>query len=158
MNTMTDLVALLKEKGLIITFVESCTGGHLANALTDVPGSSDVFRGSFVTYSNKAKLRLGVSPAVIEKYSVYSEECAREMASAGLLESAGAQVSVAVSGSLSREDPQNLGASRTGEVFIGFSSWKQPNESIKIEVKAQSRPEAKAEVLQAVLDFVIPKI
>ncbi len=72
---------LLKERGLKLSLAESCTGGLLAEKITDVPGSSDYFAGGFVSYSEQAKIDwLGVSAETIEKFGAVSEECAREMA------------------------------------------------------------------------------
>ncbi|MBQ1847550.1 MAG: CinA family protein [Clostridia bacterium] len=75
-------VALLKEKNLSVTFAESCTGGLMAKSITDVPGASNVFPGSAVTYSNGVKIKLtNVSRETIDKYTEVSYQCAREMAS-----------------------------------------------------------------------------
>jgi nicotinamide-nucleotide amidase len=77
---------------------ESCTGGWVAKALTDVPGSSRWFECGYVTYSNAAKTRdLGVSPATLESFGAVSEQTVREMAE-GALRVAGANVALAVSG------------------------------------------------------------
>jgi nicotinamide-nucleotide amidase len=62
--------------------MESCTGGLLANVITNVPGSSNYFRGGIVSYATDVKSQMGVNPAVIEKYGVYSPETARAMAQA----------------------------------------------------------------------------
>ncbi|MDR3279375.1 MAG: CinA family protein [Synergistaceae bacterium] len=73
------------ECGNIFTFAESCTGGLLASAVTMIPGSSEVFPGSVVTYSNRAKIEmLSVTPETIEKYGAVSAQCAAEMALAAL--------------------------------------------------------------------------
>src|SRR6202789_4013350 len=77
---------------------ESCTGGWIAKAITDIAGSSQWFIEGFVTYSNESKVdRLGVSRAVLEKEGAVSEATARAMA-AGALKRTGAQLSVAVTG------------------------------------------------------------
>jgi nicotinamide-nucleotide amidase len=77
---------------------ESCTGGWVAKALTDVPGSSHWFEGGYVTYSNGAKIRdLGVAPSTLETFGAVSEQTVREMAE-GALRVAGAHVALAVSG------------------------------------------------------------
>ena len=67
------VVHTLQEKGLTIATAESCTGGLIAQRLTSVSGSSEVFGYGFVTYWEQAKVKLvGVDPAVIEKYNVVS--------------------------------------------------------------------------------------
>jgi nicotinamide-nucleotide amidase len=77
---------------------ESCTGGWVAKALTDIPGSSRWFECGYVTYSNTAKTRdLGVSPATLESFGAVSEQTVREMAE-GALRVTGANVALAVSG------------------------------------------------------------
>lgn len=70
----------LIEKNITITTMESCTGGLISSLITDTEGSSAIFAGSFVTYSNNAKTMLGVPSETIKKYSVYSEETAKAMA------------------------------------------------------------------------------
>src|ERR1700723_3973363 len=79
-----------------VATAESCTGGWIAKALTDIAGSSQWFAEGFVTYSNESKVdRLGVSRTGLEKEGAVSEATARAMA-AGALERTGAQLSVAV--------------------------------------------------------------
>jgi nicotinamide-nucleotide amidase len=77
---------------------ESCTGGWIAKALTDIAGSSDWFREGFVTYSNESKVRrLGVPRAVLKRHGAVSEATVRAMA-AGALRRSNAQMAVAVTG------------------------------------------------------------
>ena len=72
------------EKSVTIGVVESCTGGLLGAALTAMPGSSSVFQGGFLTYSNDLKERLvGVSAETLAQFGAVSEETAREMAQGG---------------------------------------------------------------------------
>jgi PncC family amidohydrolase len=69
---------------LTIGTVESATGGRIADRITNVPGSSDYFKGSVVAYSNEVKVALlGVKKATIENYGAVSEQTAREMAQGG---------------------------------------------------------------------------
>ena len=71
-------------KSLTIGAVESATGGRIADRITDVPGSSDYFKGSVVAYSNEVKIALlGVKKATIENYGAVSEQTALEMAQGG---------------------------------------------------------------------------
>jgi nicotinamide-nucleotide amidase len=84
--------------GRTIALAESCTGGIVSTALTDVPGSSDVFGSGFVTYSNEAKQKmLGVAGDIIETFGAVSIACAWAMAK-GALERGEADVAVAISG------------------------------------------------------------
>ena len=93
-----SLLSLYRAKHLRIATAESCTGGMIAAALTDVAGSSDVFERGFVTYSNEAKTGLlGVPAELIAKFGAVSEQVAREMV-AGALRHSQADVAVAVTG------------------------------------------------------------
>jgi nicotinamide-nucleotide amidase len=88
----------LQRQGWSVTTAESCTGGWIAKALTDVAGSSGWFGEGFVTYSNEAKARtLAVPRAMLKREGAVSEAVARAMA-AGALERTGAAVAVAVTG------------------------------------------------------------
>ncbi len=96
--TASAVLAAARAKGLRIATAESCTGGLLAGALTDIAGSSDVFERGFVTYSNPAKTELlGVDPALIAAYGAVSEEVAAAMA-AGALALYAADLAVSTTG------------------------------------------------------------
>ncbi|NGM47033.1 CinA family protein [Rhodobacter sp. SGA-6-6] len=96
MTLAAEILAAARAAGLRIATAESCTGGMVAAALTDVAGSSDVFDRGFVTYSNAAKeAMLGVLPATLAAHGAVSEEVAREMAEGALRHSlAGLAVSI----------------------------------------------------------------
>lgn len=92
------LIDLARERGVMISTAESCTGGLVAGAITEIPGSSDVFDRGFVTYSNAAKTELlGVDPALIETHGAVSEDVARAMA-AGALAHSHAHLAVSITG------------------------------------------------------------
>jgi len=92
------VVNICKNKGLIITVAESCTGGSIADMITNVPGSSTVFKEGFIVYSNEAKIRsLGVEPYILDKYGAVSEETVEAMAK-GLKNKTGADIAIGVSG------------------------------------------------------------
>jgi nicotinamide-nucleotide amidase len=89
------LLDLCTEKELTVATAESCTGGLVAGALSEIPGSSAVLDRGFVTYSNEAKQQmLGVTPSTLDVFGAVSKECAEEMAKGAL---AHAQVDLAVS-------------------------------------------------------------
>ncbi len=96
-----NVAALLdqaKAKGVMIATAESCTGGMVATALTDIPGSSAVVDRGFVTYTNQAKRdMLGVLSETLDTYGAVSEQVAREMAEGALLRSQ-AQLAVSITG------------------------------------------------------------
>ena len=92
------LADLLQKKHWLMATAESCTGGQIAGACTDLAGSSAWFERGFVTYSNEAKTDLlGVDAALIDQHGAVSEPVARAMAQ-GALDRSRAQVSVAVTG------------------------------------------------------------
>ena len=92
------LVSELIESGRSVSVAESCTGGWIAKALTDIAGSSQCFGYGIVSYSNGAKeSMLGVNPASLNEHGAVSDAVVREMA-AGVLNLSGADYAVAVSG------------------------------------------------------------
>lgn len=94
----TEVLARARAAGLKIATAESCTGGLVAGALTDIAGSSDVFERGFVTYSNDAKRELlGVAAATLQAQGAVSEAVAREMA-LGALAHSHADLAVATTG------------------------------------------------------------
>ena len=99
MNTLAAQVGtLLKSHGLMLATAESCTGGGVAHAITEVAGSSAWFERGFVTYSNLSKQQmLGVRESTLIQYGAVSEMTVREMVAGALLHST-AQAALAVSG------------------------------------------------------------
>jgi nicotinamide-nucleotide amidase len=96
--TAAQLIDLARGAGAMIATAESCTGGLVAAAITDIPGSSDVFDRGFVTYSNAAKMQmLGVSAETLTAHGAVSEQVAAEMA-AGALARSDATLAVAITG------------------------------------------------------------
>ena len=104
---MRDVVNLLIEKEMTIATMESCTGGFVASSITDIDGSSSVLKFSAVTYSNEYKIKMGVSKEVIDKYSVYSMNVAREMAKK-ISDFANSDIGVGITGKINRVDENNL--------------------------------------------------
>ncbi len=89
---------ILKEKNYKIGFAESCTGGLISGRLSRIPGASQVFDRSIITYSNKSKIQeLGVNPLTIDKFGVVSEETAIEMAK-GLLNREDIDIALSITG------------------------------------------------------------
>lgn len=110
---------LLQKKRWLLATAESCTGGMISAACTDLAGSSAWFERGFVSYSNEAKTELlGVDAALIKRHGAVSEEVARAMASGAVAHSR-AQVSVAVTGVAG---PTGGSAAKpVGTVWFGFS-------------------------------------
>ena len=98
-RTLAETVLdLCRRRGWKVATAESCTGGMVAAALTDIAGSSDVVERGFVTYSNQAKTDLlGVPASLIEKHGAVSEDVAKAMA-AGALARAPVDLAVSVTG------------------------------------------------------------
>jgi PncC family amidohydrolase len=111
---------MLREKGKTVATAESCTGGLLGKMLTDVPGSSDYYRGGVVCYSNDLKVDLvGVNETTLERFGAVSEQVAAQMA-VGIRESAAADVGLSVTGIAG---PGGETAEKPiGLVFVGLSS------------------------------------
>ena len=94
----SSILKVCKQKGVTIITAESCTGGLIAGCLTEIPGSSSVIEGGFVTYSNRAKVSmLSVKLEQLDQYGAVSEEVARSMAE-GALGSSKADIAVACTG------------------------------------------------------------
>jgi nicotinamide-nucleotide amidase len=92
------LIDACRARGITVATAESCTGGLLAAALTDIAGASDVFERGFVTYSNRAKeTALGVPAAILKRQGAVSREAAEAMA-AGALGNSPADLVVAITG------------------------------------------------------------
>ncbi len=92
------IVAALRERGKKLASAESCTGGFVANRITNVPGASEIFVAGFVTYANEAKTNaIGVDPALIAQHGAVSREVAAAMA-VGALKNANADFAISTTG------------------------------------------------------------
>ena len=103
---MKNIVELLIEKNKTISTMESCTGGAIANYITNIPNASKVFAFSAVTYSNDYKIKMGVNKDIIDKYTVYSMEVANNMAKV-ICEYTNSNYGVGVTGKLKKIDENN---------------------------------------------------
>lgn len=98
MQNITDIIDLLKSKSLTVSTAESCTGGLIAAAITNMSGASAIFDRGFVTYSNQAKQdMLGVPSEIIENHGAVSEQCAAAMAQ-GALKNSGSNIAISITG------------------------------------------------------------
>ncbi len=83
-NLEQEISSLLRQKGLTLGIVESATGGLISHLITNVPGSSDYYKGSVTAYSNEVKIKVvGVKEATISQYGAVSWQVAEEMAEGG---------------------------------------------------------------------------
>lgn len=115
------LTKALIDHGLTITTMESATSGQIASLITDTEGASAVIKGAFVTYSNEAKIMMGVPAETIDTYSVYSEETAAAMADV-CRDTYAADIGIGVTGTMGNVDPNNAEASVPGEVYYAIST------------------------------------
>ena len=145
-----ELTETLIRKNITITTMESCTSGQIASLITDTEGSSAIFKGAYVTYSNEMKVQCGVPKNVIEKYGVYSSETAAAMAEA-CRRNLGADIGIGITGSFGNVDPSNAD-SVPGEVFFAISP-ADSTESYHCTVPTQpSRLAYKLYMAEAVAD------
>ena len=150
-NLEDVVVELLAKRGRTLAIAESCTGGLISSRITDVAGSSEVFRYGFVTYANEAKQELvGVSQDALRSYGAVSDPVARQMAE-GALKAGKADIAVAVTGIAgpaggSEEKP-------VGTVFLGLAERGR-----ETQVYQQFHPWARAafkrQVSQSALNLV----
>lgn len=146
---MKDIILRLTELGKTISTMESCTGGGVADAITSIEGASEVLKFSAVTYSNEYKIKMGVNSEVIDKYSVYSIETAREM-SKNISEFAYSNYGVGITGKLNRVDKNNP-FGKDNVVYI--SIYDRDNDKYydySVEVKEKSRKENKLVVISLI--------
>ena len=106
-NLCKKIIEKLIVQNMSISFMESCTGGFLANQITNVEGSSNVFKVGLVTYSNEYKIKFGVSNDIIKEYSVYSIETAKEMAK-NVSKFANSNIGVGITGELAKESSNTV--------------------------------------------------
>jgi PncC family amidohydrolase len=127
------LTMLLIERNLMITAMESATSGQIASLLTDTEGSSAIFKGSFVTYSNEAKIRMGVPEDIIRTYSVYSAQTAEAMAER-CAAFYNADIGIGVTGTMGNIDPANADDSIPGYVYFAvYFRGAITSHTVKIE-------------------------
>lgn len=107
---MKDIVEKLILLNKTISTMESCTGGYVASSITNISGSSKIFKFGAVTYSNEYKIKMGVDKEIIDKYSVYSIETAKEMSKKISLYT-NSDYGIGVTGTINEVDPNNLSES-----------------------------------------------
>lgn len=101
-----EIIHILQLGQKTIATMESCTGGGVVNAITNMEGASEVLKYSAVTYSNEYKVKMGVPKDVIDKYTVYSMETAIEMSKA-ITKFANSNYGIGITGKLNKSDPNN---------------------------------------------------
>ena len=151
-----QLTKYLIENEITVSTMESCTGGLISSLITDTEGSSAILEGSFVTYSNNAKLMQGVDKDTLIQCGVYSADVAQSMATA-CQSTYGADLGIGVTGSFANIDPNNAD-SETNTVYIAVSYQNTVN-AYSIDLpSADTRLESKymvAEALYTILTNVL---
>lgn len=149
--TVTDLLERAKALNVMISTAESCTGGMVAAALTDIPGSSAVVERGFVTYTNTAKQEmLGVSAETLADHGAVSEEVAREMAD-GALRHSHAQLSVSITGIAG---PGGSEFKPEGRVCFGLAVQGHPTRTETVEFGALGRDNVRRAARNHALDLI----
>ena len=103
---MKEIIKILTKRKETISTMESCTGGMVANEITNIPGASEVFQLGIVSYSNHMKEKYGMDSKIIDQYTVYSMEVAKEMARLATVNGE-SDYGVGITGTLNRQDPNN---------------------------------------------------
>jgi len=144
---MKEIVEFLIENNKTIATMESCTGGLLAEQITSIEGASKVLKYSAITYSNEFKIKMGVDKNIIDKYSVYSEETAKEM-SQKISDYTNSDYGVGITGKLNRVDEKNL-FGNDNEVFISiYDKEKDTFYTTSLFVNGKTREESRMQVIE----------
>ena len=144
---------LLIQKDMFLVTAESCTGGMIAVAMTDISGASKSFDRGFVTYSNEAKIeQLAVKAATLEKFGAVSEETAIAMADGALQATSKSQVSVAVTGIAGPDG--GTAEKPVGLVYIAIGSLDDDTLVFKHNFKGD-REEIRDQAVSAALGHLI---
>ena len=147
---MKELVNKLIKLNKTISTMESCTGGFLANSITNIEGSSKVFKFGAVTYSNEYKIKMGVDSNIIDKYTVYSIETAIEMSKAISIY-ANSNYGVGITGKLNKQDNNNpFGSNNIVYVSI-YDKEKDYAYTMTIEDLLGNRIDMKKQIVDKIL-------
>lgn len=115
---MKEIVDILIEKNKTISTMESCTGGAVVNAITNIEGASSILKFSAITYSNEFKIKMGVDKNIIDKYTVYSIETANEM-SKNISKFSNSDYGIGITGQINKIDPNNI-TNEDNKIYISI--------------------------------------
>ena len=149
----SELTLLLIRKDLVISTMESCTAGQIASLITDTEGSSAIFRGAFVTYSNEAKIQAGVPEEIIQRNGVYSPETASSMAEE-CRRVYRSDIAVGVTGSFGNPDPNNAD-SIPGNVYAAIAEQDRTQIFHYTVPAGFSRPDSKLFIAEQIADVLL---
>lgn len=148
---LEEIVKILTKQNKTVSTMESCTGGCLANAITNIPGASEILKFSAVTYSNEFKIKMGVQKEIIDTYSVYSIETAIEM-SKKISEFTNSNYGIGITGKLNRADLHNLSGDNSTVYFSIYNKDNNTNYNGSLKVTKETRKENKEEVINLIVD------
>ena len=151
MGKLEKIVEILTKQNKTISTMESCTGGGLANAITNIPGASEILKFSAVTYSNEFKIKMGVPKETIDEYSVYSTQTSIEM-SKKISQFTSSNYGIGITGKLNRIDKHNLSGDDNIVYFSIYNKDKDIVYSDFLKVTKSSRKENKEEVIDKIID------
>ena len=120
---MKEIIEILTKRKETISTMESCTGGMVANEITNIPGVSEVFQLGIVSYSNHMKEKYGMDSKIIDQYTVYSMEVAKEMARLATINGE-SDYGIGITGTLNRQDPNNP-TDRMNMVYFAIYDQKE---------------------------------
>ena len=146
---MEEVVNILIANKITISTMESCTGGLIANSITNIPGASEIFKFGAVTYANEFKIKLGVSKEIIDKYTVYSMNVANEM-SKQITKYASSDYGIGVTGKLNRPDRFNPYGNDNIVYISIYSKKKKKHYNATVECIKDTRKENKELVISTI--------
>lgn len=152
-ENIKKIITILTKKNKTISTMESCTGGGVANAITNIEGASEVLKFSAVTYSNEFKIKQGVDKNIIDKYSVYSRETACEM-SKKISDYTNSNYGIGITGKLNRVDKHNP----FGEDNIVFISIYDKDNNKYYEEIVEATKSSRKENKELVIERIINKL
>ncbi len=151
---MKEVIEILTNNNKTISTMESCTGGAVVNAITNIEGASEVLKYSAVTYSNEFKIKMGVDSKVIDEYSVYSIGVANEM-SKKISDFTNSDYGVGITGKLNRVDKNNL-VGNDNVVFVSiYDRNKDKYYTKEIQVDKNSRSANKEIIVNIITDLLL---
>ena len=156
---MEELIKLMISKGKTISTMESCTGGAIANAITNIPDASKVIGFSAVTYANDYKIKMGVSRELIKEKTVYSKEVACSMAK-NISDYTNSSYGVGVTGKLKKSDDNNPYGDDDVVYLAIYNRDNTKNETtsyevMKIHLKEKTRSAMKEEIIHTFVNKML---
>ena len=147
---MKDIVNKLIKLNKTISTMESCTGGFLANSITNIEDSSKVFKFGAVTYSNEYKIKMGVDSNIIDKYTVYSVETAISMSKSISLYT-NSDYGIGITGKLNRQDDNNPYGSNNIVYVSVYDKIEDKNYTMTIEDLIGDRESMKNQIINKIV-------